>query len=192
MGFNGQFALHKFHAAHVGLGSRAPEPVAARQLGMSALLRRRPDWCDAAVRRLCQRTNARGDAEDCSATAMGADGCARTESLARIYERPALRKFFAAFAADSKVAWASLAVMAIVVSTSDRLPPPAAASTAEAAAFSSGNSPIASQSVRPKVRYQPMSLPPTLLNSLATASSRFSGFASMRLIASEVNRPREM
>ena len=32
--------------------------------------------------------------------------------------------------------------MATVVSTSDKLPPPAAASTAEAAAFSSGNSPM--------------------------------------------------
>ncbi len=38
----------------------------------------------------------------------------------------------------------------------------------------------------------PMSLPHTLLKSLATASSRFSGFASMPLTASEVKRPREM
>src|ERR1700756_5363830 len=37
-----------------------------------------------------------------------------------------------------------------------------------------------------------MSLPPTLWKSLATASSRFSGFASMRLTASDVKRPREM
>jgi len=62
-------------------------------------------------------------------------------SASQTYERPALRKAFAAFPADSKVANASLAVIAIVVSTSDKLPPPAAASTAEAAAFSSGNSP---------------------------------------------------
>ena len=67
-------------------------------------------------------------------------------SAPQTYERPALRKAFAAFAADSKVANASLAVIAIVVSTSDKLPPPAAASTAEAAAFASGNSPMASQS----------------------------------------------
>src|SRR6516225_10045493 len=66
--------------------------------------------------------------------------------LLRTYWRPALRKAFAAFPADSKVVKASLAVMAIVVSTSDKLPPAAAASTAEAAAFSSGNSPMASQS----------------------------------------------
>jgi hypothetical protein len=37
-----------------------------------------------------------------------------------------------------------------------------------------------------------MSLPPTFLKSLATASSRFSGLASMPLTASEVKRPREM
>src|SRR6516165_7507587 len=75
---------------------------------------------------------------------------------------------------------------------SDRLPPPAAARIAEAAAFSSGNSPIAIQSWWPKVRYHPMSLPPTLLKSLATAFSRFSGFASMPLTAAEVKQPREM
>jgi hypothetical protein len=63
-------------------------------------------------------------------------------SAFQTYERPALRKAFAAFAADSKVANASLAVIAIVVSTSDKLPPPDAASTAEAAAFASGNSPV--------------------------------------------------
>jgi hypothetical protein len=40
---------------------------------------------------------------------------------------------------------------------SERLPPAAAASIAEAAAFSSGNSPIANQSWRPKVKYQPIS-----------------------------------
>src|SRR5262249_41602356 len=56
------------------------------------------------------------------------------------YERPALRKFFAAFPADSKAAWASFAVIATLVSTSVKLPPAAAASTAEAAAFSLGNS----------------------------------------------------
>ncbi len=37
-----------------------------------------------------------------------------------------------------------------------------------------------------------VSLPPTLSKSLATASSRFSGLASMPLTASEVKRPREM
>ena len=63
-----------------------------------------------------------------------------------IYERPALRKPRAAFPAASKVAAASLAVMATVVSMSDRLPPAAAANTAEAAVLSSGNSPITSQS----------------------------------------------
>ena len=39
-----------------------------------------------------------------TATAGGADICGQTESLARIYWRPALRKSFAAFPADSKVA----------------------------------------------------------------------------------------
>jgi hypothetical protein len=63
--------------------------------------------------------------------------------------------------------------MATVVSMSDRLPPAAAARIAEAAAFSSGNSAMAIQSWWPKVGYHPMSLPPTLLKSLATASSRF-------------------
>src|SRR4029077_10502565 len=113
-------------------------------------------------------------------------------SASQTYERPALLKAFAAFAADSKVANASLAVIAIVVSTSDKLPPPAAASTAEAAAFWSGNSPMVSQSWRPNVKYHAVSLPPTLWKSLATASSRFSGLASMPLMASDVNRPREM
>jgi hypothetical protein len=35
---------------------------------------------------------------------MDADMCIQTESLARTYERPALRKAFAAFPADTKVA----------------------------------------------------------------------------------------
>jgi hypothetical protein len=35
---------------------------------------------------------------------MDADICIQTESSARTYERPALRKAFAAFAADTKVA----------------------------------------------------------------------------------------
>src|SRR5215470_3134891 len=116
----------------------------------------------------------------------------RNQSVHATYVRPALRKLFAALPAASKVAAASLAVMATVVSMSERLPPAAAASTAEAATFSSGNSPMTSQSWRPKVRYQPISLPPTLLKRLATASSRFSGLASMPLTASEVNLPREM
>src|SRR5262245_5829149 len=79
------------------------------------------------------------------------------------YERPALRNPLAAFPADSKVAAASFAVIATVVSISDKLPPAAAASIAEAAAFSLGNSPMTSQSWWPKVKYHPMSLPPTLL-----------------------------
>ena len=37
-------------------------------------------------------------------TRMGADIFAEIESLARTYERPALRKLFAAFPADTKVA----------------------------------------------------------------------------------------
>src|SRR5262249_46642649 len=57
----------------------------------------------------------------------------QTENLARPYERPALRNSFAAFPADSKVAVASFAVIATVVSMSDKLPPPAAARIAEAA-----------------------------------------------------------
>src|SRR5262245_34479080 len=120
---------------------------------------------------------------------LGVQDGRQTESLARTYERPALRKAFAALLADTKVACASLAVMATVVSTSAKLPPPAAASTAEAAAFSSGNSPMTRKSWWPKVKYHPMSLPPTLLKSFATASSRFSGLASMPLMASEVKRP---
>jgi hypothetical protein len=63
------------------------------------------------------------------------------------------------FQAASKVAAASLALMASVVSTSDKLPPAAAAKTAEAADLSSGNSPMTNQSWRPNVKYQPMSLP---------------------------------
>jgi hypothetical protein len=62
--------------------------------------------------------------------------------ITRTYERPALRKLLAAFPADSKVAAASFAVIATVVSISDKLPPAAAASIADAAAFSSGNSPM--------------------------------------------------
>src|SRR3984893_10225638 len=123
---------------------------------------------------------------------MGADICVQTESLARTYERPALRKLLAAFPADSKVVKASFAVIATVVSISDKLPPAAAASIAEAAVFSSGNSPMASQSWWPKVKYHPMRLPPTLLKSLATASSRFFGLASMTLTAAAVKRPQEM
>src|SRR3974390_986937 len=43
-----------------------------------------------------------------------------------------------------------------------------------------------------EVKYHPMSLPPTLSQSLETASSRFSGLATMPLTASEVKRPREI
>src|SRR5262245_42906537 len=107
-------------------------------------------------------------------------------------QRPALRKLLATAPAASNVAAASLAVMATVVSISLRLPPAAAARMAEAAAFSLGNSPITSQSCRPKVKYQPNSLPPTLLKSVLTASSRFSGLASMPLTASVVNFPRDI
>jgi hypothetical protein len=38
------------------------------------------------------------------ASRMAAGSCAQIESLARAYERPALRKPFAAFPADTKVA----------------------------------------------------------------------------------------
>jgi hypothetical protein len=51
---------------------------------------------------------------------------------------------------------------------------------------------MTSQSWWPKVKYHPMSLPPTLSKSLETASSRFSGLPSMPLTASDVKRPREM
>src|SRR5262245_14578780 len=128
-------------------------------------------------------------------SAQRPDGPRAHESLADLrqpQERPALRKPFATFPADSKVAAASFAVIPTVVSISDKLPPAAAARIADAAAFSSGNSAITSQSWRPKVKYQPRSLPPTLLNKLLTASSRFSGFASMPLTASVVNFPRDM
>jgi hypothetical protein len=37
IGFNGQFALHKFHAAHVGSGSKASDRRARRVRGMSAV-----------------------------------------------------------------------------------------------------------------------------------------------------------
>jgi hypothetical protein len=76
----------------------------------------------------------------------GTASALEVDSLARTYERPALRKLRAAFPADSKVAAASFAVMATVVSMSDRLPPAAAANIAEAAAFSSGHSLMAIQS----------------------------------------------
>ena len=112
-------------------------------------------------------------------------------SASKTYERPALRKAFAAFAADSKVANASLAVIARVVSTSDKLPPPAAASTAEAAAFASeltnGQPVVVTKCQIP--RDEPTS---DALEELATASSQFSGLASIPLMASDVNRPREM
>jgi hypothetical protein len=134
----------------------------------------------------------KNDFLDAHAVPVGADICVQAESLARTYERPALRKLLAAFPADSKVAAASFAVMATFVSMSDKLPPAAAASIAEAAAFSSGNSPMANQSWWPKVKYHPMRRPPTLLKRLPTASSRFSGLANMSLTASEVKRPREM
>ena len=44
------------------------------------------------------------DAEKRPASRMAAGSCAQIERLARAYERPALRKPFAAFPADSKVA----------------------------------------------------------------------------------------
>ena len=44
------------------------------------------------------------DAEKPPASRMAASSCAQIESLTRAYERPALRKPFAAFPADSKVA----------------------------------------------------------------------------------------
>jgi hypothetical protein len=58
-------------------------------------------WCTIGPR--C-RSPARtpGDAELHSASKMGADICVRTERLNRTYERPALRKSFAAFPADSR------------------------------------------------------------------------------------------
>src|SRR5262249_25129257 len=84
-------------------------------------------------------------------------------------EPPAFLKADAAYPAAPKVALASSAVIATVVSISDRLPPAAAANMAAAAALSSGNSPITNQSWGPNVRYQPMSLPPTLLKSLERA-----------------------
>src|SRR4029453_10706757 len=108
------------------------------------------------------------------------------------YERPALLKSLAALPAASKVAFASSADIATVVSISARLPPPAAASIAADAALLSGNSPMTNQSCGPKVRYHPMSRPPTLSKRLDTASSRFSALAIIPLIASVVNRPREM
>jgi hypothetical protein len=43
-------------------------------------------------------------AEPCSAAKMDADICIQTESSGRTYERPALRKAFAALLADTKVA----------------------------------------------------------------------------------------
>ena len=67
--------------------------------------------------------------------------------------RPALLKqSLAAVPAASKVALASSAFIATVVSMFDRLLPPAAASMAEAAALSLGNSPITNQSCGPKVQ----------------------------------------
>jgi len=77
------------------------------------------------------------------AAEIGIDGLFRAT---RSYERPAL---LAAFPAAAKVAAASFAVMATVVSISDRLPPAAAARTAEAATFSSGNSPMTPRAVSP-------------------------------------------
>ena len=55
--------------------------------------------------------------------------------LQRAYERPPFLKAVAAFPAAAKVVLASSAVIATVVSISDRLPPAAAASMAEAAAL---------------------------------------------------------
>src|SRR5260370_38413651 len=51
MGVNGQFALHKFHAAHVGSGSFSSDQPAPDALGMSASLRSRPNLRTAANRR---------------------------------------------------------------------------------------------------------------------------------------------
>jgi hypothetical protein len=45
-----------------------------------------------------------GHARKRSAAKTDADICIQTESSGRTYERPALRKAFAAFAADTKVA----------------------------------------------------------------------------------------
>src|SRR6516164_5965646 len=111
-------------------------------------------------------------------------------SASQTYERPALRKAFAAFAADSKVANASLAVIARVVSTSDKLPPPLQPAPQKLQPLRRGTHQWPTS--RGDQIYHAMSLPPTLWKSLATASSRFSGLASIPLMASDVNRPREM
>src|SRR6516162_3456263 len=142
--------------------------------------------------RACRPPTPSGDHHPPGAAPSACAWRLRRLSAHATYARPALRKLLAALPAASKVAAASLAVMATVVSMSDRLPPAAAARTAEAATFSSGNSPMTRKSWCPNVRYQPMSLPPTLLNKLATASSRFSGLASIPLTASAVNLPRDM
>jgi hypothetical protein len=57
---------------------------------------------------------------------------------------------------------------------SDRLPPAAAASTAETRVRSSGASAMISQSYRPNVRYQPIRRPPAAASISAIASERFS------------------
>src|SRR5438477_5867254 len=58
---------------------------------------------------------------------------------------------------------------------SERLPPAAAASTAEIIVGSSGASAMISQSKDPKVKYQLISRPPAAANNSATASERSSG-----------------
>jgi hypothetical protein len=81
-----------------------PRPTRAN----SRLLRRSKDVPGAAnlpaMQRRSQPRERLGRALICSAAKMDADICIQTESSARTYERPALRKAFAAFAADTKVA----------------------------------------------------------------------------------------
>src|SRR5262249_50078266 len=78
-----------------------PRPTRAN----SRLLRRSKDVPGAAnlpaMQRRSQPRERLGRALICSAAKMDADICIQTESSARTYERPALRK---AFAADTKVA----------------------------------------------------------------------------------------
>jgi len=121
----------------------------------------------------------------------GADICVQTESLARTYERPALRKLFAAFPADSKVAAASFAVIATVVSISDNCRPQQQPV--------SRRLPASHQGIRqwPSNHGGESQVPPDettsyTLKSLANGFLTIFRLSQHALTASAVKRPREM
>ena len=92
--------------AHLGFGSQCRyERSARRSMANDREMIAIPDSSrNQILQRRSEPRERLGHALKCSVSKMDADFCIQTESLARTYERPALRKAFAALLADTKVA----------------------------------------------------------------------------------------